>query len=359
MLAQSLGKLHYFFISQMSIPDHDVRPPPYVPFFLMRIVMKTYLHATLLALGLAAAVPFVQAQTSAAAPAEAPVAPATDEAPAKGASSEDAEANENLKKLGAQTEGIGKIGSHAEIDIPEGYIFFPAKGAKVLMKEWGNLIKGNEDGLVVHDEKGWSVLFRFDEDGYVKDDDKEEAVNADKMLKAMLESEPDVNKALKEAGLPAQHITGFAMPPKYNEKTNNLEWAVRFTVEGSEGESVNYRTKLLGRKGVMTATLMVGPDELDAVLPEYQKLLAGYRYGKGETYAEYRQGDKLATYGLTGLVLGGGAFAAAKMGLFAKLGAVLAKGGKFVFAGIAVVLAVVGKFFGKLFGRRDQSQFNQ
>jgi uncharacterized membrane-anchored protein len=316
--------------------------------------MKTYLHTTLLALGFAAAVPFIQAQTPAPTPTQATSAGGSSKEETEAATAQAAE----MKKLGAQTEGTGKIGSHAQIDIPQGHIFFSSKGAKEIMKRWGNLVDGSEEGLIINDEKGWSVLFDFADDGYVKDDEKN-ALDADKMLKAMHDSEPEVNKALKEAGLPGQHVTGFAMPPKYNETTNNLEWAIKFTTEGKEGETVNYRTKLLGRRGVMTATLMIEPENLEAALPEYQKLLAGYRYVEGETYAEYRKGDKLATYGLTGLVLGGGAFAAAKMGLFAKFGAILAKGGKAVFAGIAVLLAVIGKFFGKLFGRRDQSQFNQ
>jgi uncharacterized membrane-anchored protein len=316
--------------------------------------MKTYLHTTLLALGLAAAAPFIQAQTPAPTPTQATSAGGSSKEETEAATAQAAE----LKRLGAQTEGKGKIGSNAEIDIPEGYIFFPSKGAKEIMKQWGNLVDGSEAGLIINDEKGWSVLFDFADDGYVKDDEKN-TLDADKMLKAMHESEPEVNKALKAAGLPAQHITGFAMPPKYNETTNNLEWAIKFTTEGKEGETVNYRTKLLGRRGVMTATLMIEPEQLQAALPDYQKLLTGYSYVQGETYAEYRQGDKLATYGLTGLVLGGSAFAAAKMGLFAKLGAVLAKGGKAVIGGIVVVVAVIGKFFGKIFGRRDQSQFNQ
>lgn len=312
--------------------------------------MKTYLSAIVLALGLSAAAPVVTAQTPA--PAPTPSQGGTD------SENEDAQTAALMQKLGAQTEGVGKIGRRAEIDIPEGHVFFPAKGAQELMKRWGNLVSGSEDGLFMNKEHGWSVLFEFEDVGYVKDDEKDD-LNADKMLKEIQDSEPAVNDARKEAGLPAQHTLGFAMPPKYNETTNNLEWAIRFKTEGTPGEYVNYHTKLLGRKGVMTATLMVEPEQMEAVLPDYQKALTGYRFVKGDTYAEYRQGDKLATYGLTGLVVGGGVFAASKMGLFGKLFAVLAKGGKAVFAGIAVLVAGIGKFFGKLFGRRDQSHFNQ
>jgi len=311
--------------------------------------MKTSIYAILLALGIAAAVPSAYSQAP---------APAQGSGSEAGTATEEADAAAEMKRLGGQTEGTGKIGRHAEIDIPEGYIFFPAKGAQEIMRRWDNIVSGNEDGLFMNKQEGWSVLFEFKDDGYVKDDDKDE-LDADKMLKSIQESEPAANKARKEAGLPAQHTVGFAMPPKYNDKTNNLEWAIRFTTEGTPGEFVNYNTRLLGRKGVMEATLMVKPEALQEVLPEYQKTLTGYRYVEGETYAEYRQGDKLASYTVGGLVLGGAALAAGKLGLFGKLGVLLAKGGKAIIFGVVAVVAVIGKFFGKLFGRRDQSRFEQ
>ena len=320
--------------------------------------MSTRFRAFLLALGLASAAHSGLAQAPAS-PGGTPATPDLSSPASVDPGEEAAKAMEaDLKRLGAQSEGKGKIGSNAEIDIPEGYLFFPAKGSREIMERSGNLVDGSEDGLIRNTQQKWSVLFSFSDEGYVKDTDKSE-LDADKMLKAMKDGEPAVNEALKKAGLPAQHTLGFVVPPKYNETTNNLEWAQRFTVEGQPGEFVNYNTKLLGRKGVMTATLMVDPDKLEEVLPEYQKALTGYKFLQGETYAEYRQGDKLATYGLTGLVLGGGAFAAAKMGLFAKLGMLIAKGGKAAIAGIVIVVAGIGKLLSKLFGGRNQKQFEQ
>lgn len=315
--------------------------------------MSTKLCAILLALGVFSAAPSGFAQTPAP---PSPAQPGGNTSP--GSAPGVSDIGEEYVKMGAQTQGTGKIGTNAEMEIPQGFVFFPAKGAQDMMKRWGNLVDGSEDGLITHLGEGWSVLFSFSPEGYVKDQDKD-ALDADAMLKAMKEAEPAINEMLKKQGLPAQHTVGFAVPPKYNEKTNNLEWAQRFTIEGKPGEHVNYNTKLLGRRGVMTATLMVDPDKLQEVLPEYQTLLTKFHYTSGETYAEYRQGDKLATYGLAGLVVGGGAFAAAKMGLFAKFFAVIAKGGKAVIAGIVVVLVGLGKLLGRIFGRRDQRQFEQ
>ena len=310
--------------------------------------MKSSIHACAFALTFALTTSITPAQSPAPAP-PADAATVAKEAKAR---------EELLKQLGAQHSGVGRIGSRAEIEIPAGYTFFPPHGTQQLLKMWGNLVGGDEEGLIMHEDKGWSVVFEFDDVGYVKDDEKTE-LDADKMLKQMQDVEPELNKARKEAGLPAQHTVGFAMPPAYNEQTHNLEWAIRFTVEGEQGEFLNYHTKLLGRNGVMTATLMVEPTELKAVLPDYQKALAGYKFKGGETYAEYRKGDKVATYGLIGLVAGGTALAAGKAGLFSKLAVIVAKGGKAIIFGAVALFAAIAKFFGKLFGRREDTMREQ
>jgi uncharacterized membrane-anchored protein len=250
-----------------------------------------------------------------------------------------------LKELGAQFEGIGRVGSRAELQIPEGFIFFGPSGTKTLLQEWGNLIGGNEQGLLTHAQEGWSVVFEFADVGYVKDDDKDQ-LDADKMLKMFQESEPAVNEARAAAGLAPQHTLGFALPPRYNPETNNLEWAVRFKFGDDAEEQVNHNTKLLGRKGVMEATLLCNPEQLEEIQPRYQQVLAGFNFTQGETYAEYRSGDTIAGYGLVGLVAGGAAVAAGKAGLFAKLGAIFAKFAKFIIGGVVVLFIGIKKLFG-------------
>jgi uncharacterized membrane-anchored protein len=97
----------------------------------------------------------------------------------------------------------------------------------------------------------------------------------------------------------------------------------------------------------MEVTLVCEPDELTAMIAEQEKILTGFSYIEGQRYAEYRAGDKIAEYGLTGLVAGGAAFALAKSGFFTKFA-------KPLIIGAIAMLAAVKKFFGKLFGARQQ-----
>ena len=195
------------------------------------------------------------------------------------------------------------------------------------------------------DDLSWFLCFEFDEVGYVKDDEKDE-LDADAILEAMQEGTEQSNQYRRSQGWTAIHVAGWVYPPSYDETTNNLYWATRLTSDDGD-ENANYSTRLLGRRGVMQVTLVCGVEEMPTVVPQVQEMLrTGFQFNSGEKYAEWRDGDKLATYGLTGLITGGAVVAAAETGLLARLGLVLAKAGKAIFAVIAVILGGIYRLFG-------------
>ena len=259
---------------------------------------------------------------------------------------------QEIEKFGWIREGKGKLTHWAEIAIPEGYRFTDASGANKLLTFTQNVPGDSTQGVIAPEDFSWWALFRFVEDGYVKDDDKDK-LNPSKLLKDMQSGQKAANEYRKEQGLDELEITGWAQEPAYNAQTNNLEWGLHL-LSSDGGQSVNFETKLLGRKGYMEAVLVCGPEELPKVMPEFQKILEGYHYVPGEAYADYKPGDKIAKYGLTALIAGGGAAIAAKTGLLAALGKLIAKGGKAIFAVIAVAVAAVGRVFKRLFGRSGE-----
>lgn len=238
------------------------------------------------------------------------------------------------------------LGNVAKIDLPTGYFFIDGKEYRAMLKAEGEPVSGRELGLLSSTNKHWSVIFQFSDIGYVKDDDKDN-LNADKLLDAIKRGTAEANKERARAGRPTIEVVGWEFPPKYDSTTHNLEWAIRGSVEGRP--LLNYNTRLLGRKGVMEVVLVVRPEQLAESLPTFRDLLTGYSFQTGETYAEYRQGDKIAKYGLGALVLGGAAVGAAKLGLFAWLAVFLKKGWKLV----VVAFAAVASFFRKLFTGRS------
>jgi uncharacterized membrane-anchored protein len=246
----------------------------------------------------------------------------------------------------AQLEKTGQL------DVPAGYIFLDAKTTRALMKSHGEPVSGQEMGMLVATNEHWSVMFEFSDIGYVKDDDKDK-LDADKLLASIKRGTAEANKERVRAGNAPLEIVGWEMPPKYDATTHNLEWAIRAT---SAGEPIlNYNTRLLGRKGVMEVVLIVDPDKLSSTLPTFRDLLAGYSFQTSQSYAEYRPGDKVAKYGLAALVVGGGAVAAAKLGLLTGLLVFLKKGWKLVI----IALAAVAAFFKRFFSGRGARPENQ
>jgi len=237
-------------------------------------------------------------------------------------------------------ETTSKLGSLAEIKVPAGFMFANGNDTRLLMEAMENPATDAELGLVAPTSFAWFVVFEFSDVGYVKDDEKGK-LDADAMLKSLQKGTEAGNKERRKRGWAPLTIVGWKQPPQYDPETQNLTWAT--LLRSGEGENVNYNTRLLGRKGVMSVTLVLGADQMDTVVPEFKQMLKGFSYVAGERYAEYRAGDKIAKYGLTALVVGGGAALAAKAGLFKHLWKI-----------IVVAGAAIAGFVKKLFGRKSE-----
>ena len=225
-----------------------------------------------------------------------------------------------IEDLGWTRTGKAKIGSRSEIEVPEGLKITGSQGAQKLLRMMDNLPSGRELAILSTEDLSWWADFTFSDDGYVKDDEKGD-IDADKLLATLKEAQVESNKARKKQGLNPFLLTEWAVKPFYNEESKSLEFGFKIKEDapGEEGESVNYSTKILGRHGVMNVTLVCAPEALESSLAELRGALKGFSYVTGESYAEYRKGDKVAEYGLTALIAGGTLAVAAKTGLLGKL----------------------------------------
>ncbi len=232
---------------------------------------------------------------------------------------------------------VGQLGINAEVKIPEGYIFANARDTRTLMEATKNPISNTELGFIAHANEDWFVVFEFDDVGYIKDDEKS-SLDADAILKSIKEGTEEANKERARRGWPILKTLGWETPPRYNETTHNLEWATKSESEGFL--IINHNTRLLGREGVMRVTLVTDPDTLAETLPKFKTMLDGFEFKEGHRYAQFTAGDKTAAYGLTGLIVAGGAAAAVKTGAFKWLWKVL----------VAAVVGISG-LIKKLFSR--------
>jgi uncharacterized membrane-anchored protein len=256
----------------------------------------------------------------------------------------------------------GRLGSVASLDVPSGCRFTEEKGAKTFMEFTENPASGGEVGLLLCEitaadtaqSSRWFVVFDYDASGYVKDDEKTE-LDAAKILSTLQDGQREGNKERRKRGWAELTLDGWVRPPYYDQNTHNLTWATRILAEGDT--TVNHSVRLLGRGGVLKADLVIGPTEFEQALPTFDQLVAATEFTAGQTYAEWREGDKVAKYGLTALVAGGAGAAAMKLGLFGKLwkviAGILAAAGKVIIAGVAAIAAALRSIFRKKSSGKD------
>jgi uncharacterized membrane-anchored protein len=239
----------------------------------------------------------------------------------------------------------GKL-REAQVQVPADCRFADVKGTTEFLELTENPVAGNERGMLFcggEEERSWFVIFSFDDIGMVKDEEKDK-LDADKILASLREGNEAGNEVRRERGWETIELEGWARPPYYDPKTNNLTWATMIVAQ-SGNRSVNHSVRLLGRGGVMSADLVVNPDAMDKAMPAFDGIITGFSYVPGQRYAEWREGDKVAAIGLTALVAGGVGAAAAKAGLFGKLGKMLAAGGKAIVAGLIAIGAAAKALF--------------
>jgi uncharacterized membrane-anchored protein len=234
--------------------------------------------------------------------------------------------------------GTATMKQLAQIEVPPGFMFTDGESTRTILQAMGNLTDDSEIGFLSPTNLEWFIVFSFSEEGYVKDDEKDK-LNAPEMLKMIRKGNDYANTQKEKMGLSPMKIVGWEQEPSYNDQTQNLEWAIRIESEGDQ--IINYNTRVLGRHGFAEIQLVVDPAELQGTLPAFKQLLGTFQYKPGETYAEYRSGDKLAKYGLAALITGAGVGLAAKTGLLAWILVFFKKAWKFVVAavvGIGVLL---------------------
>ncbi|MBV9990630.1 MAG: DUF2167 domain-containing protein [Alphaproteobacteria bacterium] len=199
---------------------------------------------------------------------------------------------------------------------------------------------------------GWAAVISYEDSGFVDDKDARTA-DYGAMLKQAKDADEDDNAARKEKGYAPLHLVGWAQPPYYDQSHHTLVWARELAVDGAPEHTLNYDLRALGRRGVLSMNILAGMSQLDEVRSAAARLQNIGTFDRGARYQDYKAGsDKLAEYGVGGLVAAGiGVLAAKKLGLLA-LGLVFVK--KF-FAIILAGLAGAGAWFRRLFtGKRAE-----
>lgn len=250
---------------------------------------------------------------------------------------------QEMRKLYAELHWMqpgskGLIANKAEFKTTDQFTFLNATDTDKFLKLNGNPPTGGNAYTIAPVKGEWFGILQFAEEGYVKDDEK---IDASALLEQLKANNVSGNEVKRKEGYPTLTLMGWAMPPRYDKQSQRLEWGTRLITDADKVEVVNVSTRLLGRHGYMSATLVTTPSTMEADLADFKLALKNFDYISGEKYSEWREGDKVAAYGLGALVLGGAAAVATSKGALKAIGLAL----------VAAAVAALG-FFKKLLSRK-------
>lgn len=169
----------------------------------------------------------------------------------------------------------------------------------------------NVEAVLRDRRDGTLVVYEYVGDGFVKAEDWA-GLDADALLESIGARLRAQDKERAARGLAPRTVTGWREPPGYAASYDVARWAIEFDEGGAP--ALVARALKLGRYGYQQFT-WIGPvaqfSETDSLL---DAALAGHAFPEGAGYADFREGDAVAPYGL-------GALAAAAVGAEAGTGA--------------------------------------
>ena len=271
--------------------------------------------------------------------------------PVGAADAPDSAAATLLASLKPQAGTITLPGDIGTLDLPPTFRYLsPEDAGRLLSEGWVNPPSPPTLGMILPagvnplSPEGWGVVVTYDKDGHVKDDDAS-SIKYDELLKQMQEGTASRNEERKKGGYPAMNLVGWAEAPSYDQASHKLYWAQQLHTEGTGEDGLNYNIRVLGREGVLVLNAVAGMSQIATIRNEMKQVTAFTDFSPGNRYTDFNGStDKVAEYGLAALVAGG---AAAKLGLFGKLFALLLAFKKLLILGGAAVLSAVYKFLGR------------
>lgn len=236
----------------------------------------------------------------------------------------------------------------AKLDIPKGYKYLDAKQTEYVLTElWGNPSTGEPNmGMLFPDSMSpvsldltYGVEIDYSDEGYIEDSEAKN-LDYDELLVEMQNDTREASKSRVYQGYESIELVGWAAEPFYDAEHKKLHWAKELKFGEEEGiNTLNYNIRILGRGGYLNLNAIGDMNVLPLVQNDVDNILASVDFIEGQTYADFNPSlDKVAAYGVGGLIAGK---VLAKAGFFA----LILKFWKFIALGVVGVFVGIKRLF--------------
>jgi len=234
-----------------------------------------------------------------------------------------------------QTQEVSLLGGKVVVQASPSLRYLnPADSKTVIVDLWGNPPGAADDvlGMLVPSgttpdaRNGWAIVLTENRDGHVSDQDAA-STDYSQLLKDMQQGVEDRNEERQKAGYEPIRLVGWAEPPSYVAAQHKMIWAKELAFGDAKpaSDTLNYAVRVLGRDDVLELNAVGSVDQLAQIRQGMTAVLPAVTFTPGNRYEDFKEGsDRLAGYGIAGLVAGG--VVAKKLGLLALLPLLLKKG---------------------------------
>ena len=177
-------------------------------------------------------------------------------------------------------------------------------------------------------------------------------INYDSLLGRLQHSarEENLERKRRRYTRPAGRRSVGFLPPHYDAQAKKLYWAEELSFDGDTAHTLNYKIRVLGRRGVLVLNAVSAMNQLPLVQEATPAALAMVQFNSGNRYADFVKGDHVAAYGVGALIIGG--IAGKGRVLQALLDSGPAGAAKKL---VIVAIAAVAALFRRLFGGKKKS----
>jgi uncharacterized membrane-anchored protein len=191
------------------------------------------------------------------------------------------------------------LGAVADLQIPAGYHYLDAEGARSLLQRMNNPVPNGIVGILAPVSGESLAVIAFSDMGYVNDAGKD-GMNSKAILKAIQNRNESQNNDILKGSVATAISVDWVSRPVYDPKDHSLEWAIQ--AETQSGKVINHTVVLLGRRGVLDVT-MVNTSQGSSGLIPLKQLVKNISFKEGQTYADYQKSDATAGVSLGDLVV--------------------------------------------------------